>query len=162
MCCKCCSRKIPKDCQFNTALARAVFIDICCSHHCIRKQKDRDIQNHYPGQALGSCTLCVSVCPSWSTRATRCCTSSKHRRSPLSSLAPFPQIHFQATQLSVTHPHKRLLPGWGVHLQYIGDSNLPVSPGTVWTDPGPGQALGRPCPSQKEPASPFTPQAALD
>lgn len=128
LCCKCYSRKIPKDCQFNAALARAGFIDICCFHNYIRKQKDRDIQNHYPGQALGSCTLCVLVCPSWSSRATHCCTSSKHRRSPLSSLAPFPQIHFQTTQLSVNPPTQEPVARVGVSFAIYKGQQSPSFP----------------------------------
>lgn len=163
--CKCCSRGIPTGCQFNIVLARAVFIDICCFHHCIRKQKEGDVQKQSPGQVPGSCTPCVSVYLSWSTWAICCCTYSKHRGFPLSSL-----LHLFLKSIFKPHSFPSPTHTWaycmvGFHLQYIGDSNppwfpheryrfpqelTPGDPGT-WAD----TTLCHRCPSQKQPASPF-------
>lgn len=137
LCCKCCSRGIRADCQYNIALARAVFIDICCFHHCIRKQKEGDVQKQYLGQVLGSCTLCLSVYPSWRTWAICCCTYSKHGRFPLSSLLHvFPKSIFKPHSfLSLTHTWAYCQGGVSFAI-YREQQSPTVSPGAVWIPPG--------------------------
>lgn len=48
--------------------------------------------------------------------------------SSLLPLASFPQVHFQAAQLSVTHPHMSLLHGGVSFAIYRGQQSPMVSP----------------------------------
>lgn len=57
MCCKCCRSRTTTDCHFSIALARVVFIYICCFHHCMTKQKGGDVPEQYLGQGHIFCLL---------------------------------------------------------------------------------------------------------